>query len=101
MKYSVVIPCFNEEKGIVNVVNSLPKNDSEIIVVDNNSSDQTAEIARQAGAKIVPETQKGYGYALKKGFASAIGEYIITLDGDGQYPANQVEELVSMAIKEL
>ena len=100
MKYSVVIPCFNEEKGIGNVVNNLPKDDCEIIVVDNNSSDQTAEIARKAGAKIVPETQKGYGYALKKGFASAIGEYIITLAGDGQYPANQVEELVSMAIKD-
>ncbi|MGC8776268.1 MAG: glycosyltransferase, partial [Minisyncoccia bacterium] len=67
-KISVVIPCYNEEKTISKVINSIPKEVFEIIVVDNNSNDKTSEIAKKLGAKVVKENKQGYGYTLLKGF---------------------------------
>lgn len=93
-KVSVVIPCYNEEKTIEKVIKNIPKEIFEIIVVDNNSKDKSAEIAKKAGAKLVRETKQGYGAALKKGIKKAQGEIIVTLDADGQYPGEKILELV-------
>ncbi len=93
-KISVVIPCYNEEKTIAKVINNIPKEVFEIIIVDNNSTDKTAEIAKKLNAKVVKEKKQGYGYALQKGFQEAKGDIIVTLDGDGQYPAEKILELV-------
>lgn len=94
MKLSVIIPCHNEEKSVGRVIRSLPPEVSEIIVVDNNSTDKTAAVAKKLGAKVVFEPSKGYGSALKAGFQNARGEVIVTLDGDSQYPAEKISEMV-------
>jgi glycosyltransferase involved in cell wall biosynthesis len=72
----VIIPAFNEEMAIANVIADIPKNlVSEIVVVDNNSTDSTPLIARKAGATVICEYQQGYGFACLKGI-----EYIQTRD---------------------
>ena len=91
---SVVIPCYNEEAGLARVIPSLPKSVDEIIVVDNNSTDRTGEVARGLGAKVVFEKRKGYGAAYKAGLAAVTGDITVTMDGDGTYPADQIEECV-------
>ena len=69
MKHSiiVIIPAFNEEGSIAKVILDLPKLVSEIIVVNNNSSDATSEVAKNAGATVLTEKSKGYGHACLKG----------------------------------
>jgi len=94
MKVSVVIPCFNEEEGVQHVIRSLPKSVDEIVVVDNNSTDRTAEVASSLGAKVVPEKRKGYGAAYKAGLPAVNGDITVTLDGDGSYPTEQIEEVI-------
>jgi glycosyltransferase involved in cell wall biosynthesis len=94
-KISVVIPCFNEEEGLERVIPSLPASVDEIIVVDNNSTDRTAEVARRLGARVVFEARKGYGAAYKAGLAAVTGDITVTMDGDGTYPADQIEECVA------
>jgi glycosyltransferase involved in cell wall biosynthesis len=95
MKLSVVIPCYNEEDGVQHVIRALPKSVDEIVVVDNNSTDRTAEVAAALGARVVPEKRKGYGAAYKAGLPAATGDITVTMDGDGSYPAEQIEEVVA------
>jgi len=99
MKISIVIPCYNEEKTIEKVIRNIPQEVFEIIVVDNNSTDKTAEIAKKLGVKVVKEKKQGYGYALQRGFKEAQGDIIVTLDGDGQYPGEKINELVNYFIE--
>jgi len=93
-RISVVIPCYNEEQGIRHVIQSLPKSVDEIVVVDNNSTDRTGEVAASLGAKVVLEKRKGYGAAYKAGLPAATGEVTVTMDGDGSYPTEQIEEVI-------
>jgi len=93
-RISTVIPCYNEEEGLARVIPSLPKSVDEIIVVDNNSTDRTAEVARKLGARVVFEARKGYGAAYKAGLVAVTGDITVTMDGDGTYPADQIEECV-------
>ena len=93
-RISVVIPCYNEEEGIQHVIRSLPRSVDEVVVVDNNSSDRTAEVSAALGAKVVFEKRKGYGAAYKAGLPAATGDITVTMDGDGTYPADQIEEIV-------
>ncbi len=70
MRIFVIIPALNEEKSIPKVIHDIPKNIvSEIIVVNNASTDNTAFVAKSAGAIVLDEPQKGYGYACLKGMA--------------------------------
>src|SRR3989339_227580 len=84
-KISLIIPCFNEEDGIKYILKSVPSYIDEIVVVDNNSADNTAKVAGQYGARVVFEKQRGYGNAYLSGFKNATGEIFITMDGDGSY----------------
>jgi glycosyltransferase involved in cell wall biosynthesis len=93
-KITVVIPCLNEEEGIQKVLEALPPLVDEVIVVDNNSTDRTAEVARKRGALVVKELHRGYGRAYKKGFSQATGDIIITLDGDHSYPVDALSYLL-------
>ena len=63
----VIIPAFNEEGSIAKVIAEIPTEVDEIIVVNNNSTDTTKEVAQRAGATVIDEDQKGYGYACLKG----------------------------------
>lgn len=88
---SVVIPCLNEEATIGEVVEQARQAldrfgyRGEVVVVDNDSTDQTAARAREAGARVIEEPQRGYGHALRAGLAAAGGQYIVVADGDGTY----------------
>jgi len=94
MKISVIIPCYNEADSISKVLKRLPNN-VEAIVIDNNSTDDTAKIASQLGAKVYRETTQGYGAAIKHGLRKAQGDILVVLDGDGQYPAEAIPDLVN------
>lgn len=91
---TVVIPCLDEEKAIGHVLGQVPSFVDEVVVVDNNSTDRTAEVARALGAQVVTENLRGYGRAYKKGFAVATGDIIITLDGDQSYPLDAISYLL-------
>jgi glycosyltransferase involved in cell wall biosynthesis len=84
MKVSVIIPVLNEEQSIAAVMAEIPRERiQEIIVVDNGSTDCTAEIASDLGAKVVHETRRGYGFACLRGIASLDQpEIVVFLDGD-------------------
>lgn len=95
-KVSVVIPCYNEEQGVAKVIPTLPDFVDEIIVVDNNSSDRTAEVASGLGAVVVSEKKQGYGAAYKTGLKHATGDIVVTMDGDATYPAHAISYLIEV-----
>jgi glycosyltransferase involved in cell wall biosynthesis len=95
---SIVIPAFNEEPAIGQLVAGLRSGAAwhEIIVVDDGSSDKTAERAREAGATVVRHPyNKGNGAAVKTGIRQATGEFVLIVDGDGQHRAADAARLVS------
>ncbi|NJK79752.1 MAG: glycosyltransferase family 2 protein [Chloroflexaceae bacterium] len=94
MTISVVIPCFNEEDGLQYVLERMPDYVDEVIVVDNNSTDNTAQVARSMGARVIFESRKGYGRAYQAGLPAATGDIIATVDGDGTYPASSIAPIV-------
>ncbi len=99
-RLSVVVPCHNEEEGVRVVLSDMPAIVDEVIIVDNNSTDRTAEVARALGAVVVPERRKGYGAAYKAGLGQATGDIIITMDGDGTYPRSFIPVLVEIMVEE-
>ena len=91
---TVIIPCLNEEAGIEKVLRDMPEYVDEIIVVDNGSTDRTAEVAASFGAKVIREELRGYGRAYRRGFSCATSDLIITLDGDHSYPIDGISYLL-------
>ncbi len=93
----VIIPAFNEEDSITNVVQDIPDIVKEVIVVSNNSTDKTEENAAKAGATVLTESRKGYGYACLKGMEyvaqqEELPDIIVFLDGDySDYPEQLLE----------
>ena len=105
-KITIVIPTLNEALGVRRTISKIPVKelkkqgfDYEILVVDGGSTDETVDVARSLGAKVIIETRKGYGRAYKTGFKYAQGDIIVTLDGDGSYPAEYIPYLVALLIK--
>ncbi len=99
---SVIIAALNEEEAIANVVASVPRDiASEIIVVDNGSTDRTAEIAAAAGARVVTEPERGYGRAFRTGLRSISSdcEIVVLLDGDGSDYPEMMNRLVAPIIE--
>lgn len=101
----VVIPAYNEEASIGKVIGEIPPIVSEIIVVSNNSTDATAEVAENAGATVLLENRKGYGYACLKGLEYIAAQnpkpdIIVFLDGDySDYPS-ELTGIVAPIIEE-
>lgn len=93
-KIKVIIPAYNEEDSIAKVINDIPTIVDEIIVINNNSNDKTEENAAKAGATVLLETRRGYGYACLRGmkYISNLNpqqqpDIIVFLDGDySDYP---------------
>src|SRR3989442_13661262 len=98
-RISVVIPCHNEEEGIRAVLAQMPALVDEVLVVDNASTDRTAAVARELGARVVFEARKGYGRAYKTGFAAARGDIIVPMDGDGPYPPASIPPLLYLLVE--
>src|SRR5215813_2523014 len=99
---SVIIAALNEEAAIANVINSVPKDlADEIIVVDNGSKDRTAEVASAAGARVVKEPVPGYGRAFRAGLRSISPEceIVVFLDGDGSDYPEMMDRLVKPIIE--
>jgi len=101
---SAVIPALNEEFGIGRVLDDLKRTlagtgwSYEIIVVDDGSSDRTADVAREKGAVVVTHgSNRGYGAALKSGIKASRSEYILIIDADGTYPSDAVPHLLEAA----
>lgn len=99
MKISIVIPAFNEEKLIGKCVEAVknqtfPKEEYEILVIDNNSTDKTAEIAEKLGATVVPYNKRqGFSFAKQFGTLAAKGEIIAITDADSIPDANWLETI--------
>ena len=99
MKVSVIIPALNEAESIGAVVQSMPWSEiAECIVVDNGSTDATAEIARAAGARVIA-APRGYGAAMSAGVKAAVGEVLVFLDGDGADPVEAMAQIVGPVMR--
>src|SRR5262245_12982406 len=98
---SVIIPVLNEEKTVSNVVRFAKANPyvSEVIVVDDKSTDNTVKEARAAGASILISEQRGKGISLSDGINEARNEIIVFLDGDiHPYPSNTISAMAEPLI---
>ena len=115
-RIGVIIPAFNEAAAIAKVIAELPPQVNEVVVVNNNSTDSTASIAKAAGATVLSEKRKGYGYACLKGLdyfrKNTPPDIVVFLDGDySDYPeelthliapisSNTVDFVVGARVKE-
>jgi len=77
----------------------MPQFVDEVIVVDNNSTDRTAELARSCGARVIHEEVRGYGRAYKTGLLMAKGDIVVTLDGDHSYPPDAISYLLEVFLR--
>lgn len=100
VEFSVVIPCLNEEKTLPIVIKkSLVsferlKIKGEVIVADNGSTDQSREVAKKMGARVIEVSEKGYGNALIGGMNGAKGKYLIMGDADDSYNFEEIDDFV-------
>lgn len=94
---TIVIPAYNEEKIIATVIDGIKtlKENYEILLVDDGSTDQTSELAEKAGARVIRHAyKKGNGAAVKTGIRNASGEIVVLMDGDGQHNPQDIPNLV-------
>ncbi len=102
-KIAIVIPCHNEEKGIVKVIEDIPLKllkkrgyQTEVLVIDNNSTDRTAQVAEEKGARVIYEPKRGKGNAILAGFNALSDDtnYVVMLDGDNTYRPQEIFRLI-------
>jgi len=102
---SVVIPVFNEEDTIENVVNRTKKTleqlgvSHEILVVDDGSVDRSAYIAEKLKVSVLRNPHMGKGFALRSGFSRAKGRWVVTLDADGSHHPEEIPHILKYIIK--
>jgi len=101
-RLAVILPCYNEEAAIADVVRdfraALPQ--AEIYVYDNNSKDDTVEVARAAGAIVRRETRQGKGHVVRRMFADVEADIYVLSDGDGTYDAASAPAMIAKLISE-
>ena len=101
MKIAVLIPCYNESKTIAKVVRdykeALPE--ATIYVYDNNSTDNTAEIAKEAGAVVRYEYKQGKGNVMRRMFMEIDADCYLMVDGDDTYPAESAREMTDAVLR--
>lgn len=99
-KIAVLIPCYNEEKTIAKVVRDVKENlpEAVVYVYDNNSTDKTVELAKEAGAKIRYEFKQGKGNVIRRMFREIDAQCYLMIDGDDTYPLNCAGEMVDKVL---
>ena len=101
-KITVLIPCYNESKTIAKVVGDFKKQlpEANIYVYDNNSTDNTADIARQAGAIVRYEQRQGKGNVVRRMLADIEADCYLLVDGDDTYPSDNAKEMCDIVLNE-
>lgn len=101
---TIVVPCKNESAIIAGFIRRVPPYVDEILIVDNNSTDRTAIIAKKAGARVTHEPRAiagvGYGFAHQTGIEKATGDYVVAMDGDDTYPVKRIAAIVKKMERE-
>lgn len=104
MKISLVLPCRNEANHLAEVVKRIPKFVDEIIVVSNNSKDETVKAAKKLGLRVIQDDRTiggiGYGFAHMSGIENATGDLIVGADGDATYPVEDLANVIDHLIDE-
>jgi glycosyltransferase involved in cell wall biosynthesis len=102
MRVAVLVPCFNEEAAVATVIadfrKALPS--SDIFVYDNNSSDRTATVAREAGAIVRSERHQGKGHVVRRMFADVDADIYVLVDGDATYDAASAPRMIEALLSE-
>ena len=94
-RISGIIPAKNEARYISQVVEEIKEYVDEVLVVDDSSTDNTSEVAESAGAKVIQSEGRGYINAIRTGFRKAMGDIVVTLDGDGEHNPKEIPLLTS------
>src|SRR4030088_2321019 len=102
IRIAVLVPCFNEEAAVATVVadfrKALPL--AEIFVYDNNSSDRTMVVARDAGAQVRSERRQGKGHVVRRMFADVDADIYLLVDGDATYDAASAPRMIEALISD-
>ncbi len=102
MQIAVLVPCYNEEAAVATVVadfrKALPP--AQIYVYDNNSSDRTATVAHEAGAKVRSERRQGKGHVVRRMFADVDADIYVLVDGDATYDASSAPRMIDILLSE-
>ena len=100
-KIAVLIPCFNEEQTVQQVVIALKQvlPDAAVYVYDNNSTDETAQLAKNAGAIVRHEYRQGKGNVIRSMFREVEADCYVMVDGDNTYPAEAAVELCKLVLE--
>lgn len=102
-KITILIPCHNEERGIGKVIDGVPLRllkklgfFTEVVVINNNSTDRTVHVAEKRRATVIHETKKGKGHAIRRGFNSISDDtvFVVMLDGDNTYKTKEILRLI-------
>ena len=101
-KIAILIPCYNESKTIAKVVGDFKKQlpEADIYVYDNNSTDNTADIARQAGAIVRYEQRQGKGNVVRRMLTDIEADCYLLVDGDDTYPSDNAKEMCNIVLNE-
>ena len=99
MRFSLIIPALNEAASLGPLLAELPPGMvQQVIVVDNGSTDNTVEVAQAAGAQVIKEPRRGYGFACAAGTAAADGDMLVFMDGDGSFVPGELSTLLAPLI---
>lgn len=102
-KVCIILPALNEAETIGKVIDEIPQQDLEqagysveVLVVDNGSTDQTAQIAQEKGATVITETRRGKGRAVRTAFEQVNADFVFMLDSDYTYPATYIPDMLKL-----
>src|SRR5215210_7670720 len=101
-RIAVLVPCFNEEAAVATVVHAFRKAlpSAQIFVYDNNSSDRTVEVAREAGAEVRTERRQGKGHVVRRMFADVDADVYVLVDGDATYDAPSAPRMIDALVSD-
>jgi glycosyltransferase involved in cell wall biosynthesis len=102
-KVSIILPALNEAETIGKVIDEIPQRaleqagySVEVLVVDNGSTDQTAQIAQEKGARVITEPRKGKGRAVRTAFEQVNADFVFMINSDYTYPATYIPDMLNL-----